>query len=125
MTAQELATNMPDPTDRVAVTAAEVAENRSTSCWSVQERAWKQVLPDLPDDVIALLATPVVVTAEAYNAPAVDEGPDGEPAPLASSAVFAVASGYGERMPRFLAPAPPRRSSTRHNARTRARTRIG
>jgi uncharacterized protein (DUF1015 family) len=33
--------------------------------WTVQESAWKQVLPELPDDVIALLATPVVVSAEA------------------------------------------------------------
>jgi hypothetical protein len=31
--------------------------------WTVQERAWKQDLPDLPDDVIALLAPPVVVLA--------------------------------------------------------------
>jgi hypothetical protein len=31
--------------------------------WTVQERAWKQDLPDLPDDVIALLAPPVVVSA--------------------------------------------------------------
>ncbi|MEV4518126.1 hypothetical protein AB0K00_55370 [Dactylosporangium sp. NPDC049525] len=32
------------------------------SRWTVQERAWKQDLPDLPDDVIALLAPPVVVS---------------------------------------------------------------
>jgi hypothetical protein len=31
--------------------------------WTVQDRAWKQDLPDLPDDVIALLAPPVVVSA--------------------------------------------------------------
>jgi hypothetical protein len=39
-----------------------VAEPASASRWSVEERAWKQELPDLPDEVIALLATPVVVT---------------------------------------------------------------
>jgi hypothetical protein len=44
--------------------AAEVAENRSTARWTVEDHAWKQVLPDLPDHVTALLATPVVVTAE-------------------------------------------------------------
>lgn len=31
--------------------------------WTVQDRAWKQDLPDLPDDVAALLAPPVVVSA--------------------------------------------------------------
>ena len=31
--------------------------------WTVQDRAWKQDLPDLPDDVIALLAPPVIVSA--------------------------------------------------------------
>jgi hypothetical protein len=33
------------------------------SLWTVEERAWKQELPDLPDDIIALLAEPVVVSA--------------------------------------------------------------
>jgi hypothetical protein len=40
-------------------TTTDTAETR----WTVQERAWKQDLPDLPDDVIALLAPPVVVSA--------------------------------------------------------------
>ncbi|MET7417431.1 hypothetical protein [Dactylosporangium sp. NPDC005555] len=35
----------------------------TTTRWMVQDRAWKQDLPDLPDDVIALLAPPVVVSA--------------------------------------------------------------
>jgi hypothetical protein len=47
----------------------DVDENASASCWTVEERAWKQELPDLPDDVIALLATPVVVTASAFGRP--------------------------------------------------------
>jgi hypothetical protein len=42
-------------------------ENVSASCWTVEERAWKQELPHLPDEVIALLATPVVVTASAFR----------------------------------------------------------
>jgi hypothetical protein len=70
---------------------SDVEDSRSKACWSVEERAWKQELPHLPDEVIALLATPVVVSASQYH-----ETP---PAP---------APGYGERMPRFLAPAPPR-----------------
>ena len=45
----------------------DVVESASTSCWSVEERAWKQELPHLPDEVIALLATPVVVTASAFS----------------------------------------------------------
>ena len=49
---------------------ADVEVSRSTSSWSVAECGWKQILPDLPDDVIALLATPVVVTAEALDAAA-------------------------------------------------------
>jgi hypothetical protein len=36
-------------------------------CWSVEERAWKQDLPHLPDDVIALLATPVIVTVSPWQ----------------------------------------------------------
>ena len=49
--------------DAVPVSSADVADSCSAACWSVEERAWKQDLPDLPDDVIALLAPPVVVTA--------------------------------------------------------------
>jgi hypothetical protein len=57
--------------------------------WTVEERAWKQELPDLPDEVIALLAPPVVVTASTFKAPFVrDEA--------------------GDHSPKFLAPAPPR-----------------
>jgi len=36
----------------------------ATARWSVEESGWKQLLPDLPDEVIALLATPVVVSTE-------------------------------------------------------------
>ena len=39
--------------------------------WTVQDRAWKQDLPDLPDDVIALLAPPVVVSASTTSGRAV------------------------------------------------------
>ncbi|MFG2038522.1 hypothetical protein [Dactylosporangium sp. NPDC048998] len=33
------------------------------TCWTVQERTWKDELPELPDEVSALLAPPVVVCA--------------------------------------------------------------
>ncbi len=75
------------------ISDSDIEDSRSTACWSVEERAWKQELPHLPDEVIALLAAPVVVSASRYR-----EAPPAEPA----------ATGYGERMPRFLAPAPPR-----------------
>ena len=47
------------PPATVAVSALTSPDTR----WTVQDRAWKQDLPDLPDDVIALLAPPVVVSA--------------------------------------------------------------
>jgi hypothetical protein len=35
----------------------------SETRWTVQERTWKDELPELPDDVSALLAPPIVVNA--------------------------------------------------------------
>jgi hypothetical protein len=76
-------------------------------CWSVEERAWKQDLPHLSDDVIALLATPVIVTASAW----VESGPP--PRDPASNV-------------RVLAPAPPlhnrRRTVSRYVPRAATRT---
>jgi hypothetical protein len=75
-------------------------------CWSVEGRAWKQDLPHLADDVIALLATPVIVTASAW----VEGVPPRDPASNV----------------RVLAPAPPlhnrRRTVSRYVPRTAART---
>ena len=78
---------------------ADVVASRGTSRWSVAECGWKKLLPDLPDDVIELLADPVVVSAQAWTAPA----PSKYTLPT------------GETTPRFLAPAPPRA----HRVRTR------
>jgi len=58
----------PLPDDAVPVSSADVADSCSAACWSVEERAWKQELPDLPDDVIALLAPPVVVSTSTTTA---------------------------------------------------------
>jgi hypothetical protein len=77
---------------------ADVVASRGTSRWSVAEGGWKKLLPDLPDDVIELLADPVVVSAQAWTAP---------PPPKAVHAI-------GETTPRFLAPAPPRAHRVRH-----------
>ena len=90
---------MPVATQEVAqeivVPTAEVNGSRTTSSWSVAGSGWKQLLPHLPDDVIAMLATPVVVTAESFAAPR---------QPIRSFAVTP-----SEVTPRFLAPAPPKR----------------
>jgi hypothetical protein len=84
-----------DRTQEIVVPTAAVDGSRSTSSWSVAGSGWKQLLPDLPDDVIAMLATPVVVTAESFATPR---------RPVRSLAVTP-----SEVTPRFLAPAPPKR----------------
>jgi hypothetical protein len=80
----------------IVVTSAEVDGSRSTSSWSIGGGGWKQLLPDLPDDVIAMLATPVVVSAESLSAPR-------------RKPVKSIAAPATEVTPRFLAPAPPKR----------------
>jgi hypothetical protein len=79
----------------------DVESSRSTSSWSVAECGWKQLLPDLPDEVIAMLATPIVVTAESL-------------APRRASTPMAAPI---ECAPTFLAPAPPRRLARQRRAR--------
>jgi hypothetical protein len=95
MATQELTLDLPVPVE------ADVAASQGGTRWSVAECGWKKLLPDLPDDVIALLADPVVVSAQALTDP---------PAPAREP----VATGYGDRTPRFLAPAPPRAHRVRH-----------
>jgi hypothetical protein len=93
--------------------AAEVAASRSGSSWSVAELGWKKLLPDLPDDVIELLATPVVVCARSLGGdpePAdPTEEPERYPAPDEPCARTDV-------RPHFLAPAPPRSHRPRRRA---------
>ena len=84
-------------TQDLFVPLADVEVSRSASSWSVAECGWKQILPDLPDDVIALLATPVVVTAESLI-----------PSP-SRPVETTVPATIEECTPRFLAPAPSRR----------------
>ncbi|GAA2620682.1 hypothetical protein GCM10010399_59700 [Dactylosporangium fulvum] len=73
----------------------------STTRWTVQERAWKEELPDLPDEVAALLAPPVVVSASAWAAPV----------PADSAPALALV-----RTPKLLAPAAPSRNARRRTA---------
>lgn len=72
--------------------------------WSVAEAGWKDLLPDLPDEVIALLATPVVASVDPPREP---EDDDKYPSPNEPCAV----TPYGDRVARFLAPGdtPPAR----------------
>jgi hypothetical protein len=72
--------------------------------WSVAEAGWKDLLPDLPDEVIALLATPVVASVDGPGEPEEEER---YPSPADPCAV----TPYGDRVARFLAPgdAPPAR----------------
>jgi hypothetical protein len=89
---------------QLEVPSADVELSSSTSAWSVAECGWKQILPDLPDEVIAMLATPVVVTASALKAALVPPAPRSAPAEACT--------------PTFLAPAPLRRM-THRSARAR------
>jgi hypothetical protein len=91
-----------------------VAENASASRWNVEDRAWKQDLPDLPDEVIALLATPVVVTASALA---------GEPPLRPFEPVTRAVAALPIRpvaVP-FRAPVAPRRAAVRRHRITRPR----
>jgi hypothetical protein len=49
--------------------------------WSVAEAAWKDLLPDLPDEVVALLATPVVASVDGPPEPDAEPEPERYPAP--------------------------------------------
>jgi hypothetical protein len=93
------------------VAAEDVADSRSAARWSVREGGWKQLLPALPDDVIALLATPVVVSAQSIR----DAARPADPAQSLPSSLRLPPP--GERQPQFLAPAPPRRPARRRAAR--------
>ena len=101
--------------------ADDVEDSRSAACWTVEERGWKQVLPDLPDEVIALLATPVVVSAQTLRARDAAHDTAGNPARAAAGAAARAPEPAraqrvepADRTPRFLAPAPPRRTRGRH-----------
>ena len=75
---------------QLEVPYADIELSSSTSSWSVAECGWKQILPDLPDEVIAMLATPVLVTASALKAALLPPAP--RPAPVEACT------------PKFLAP---------------------
>jgi hypothetical protein len=93
----------PDPLD------VDVERNRSAACWSVQEGDWSAILPA---EIAALLAPPVVVSAQSVapsgRLPGVRD--NSRPAgyvPVADES----------RTPRFLTPAPPLRRRNRRAGR--------
>jgi hypothetical protein len=53
--------------DQPQASADEVAGCASAAMWSVQEQGWADVAPTLSEDAIALLAPPVVVSAESCD----------------------------------------------------------
>jgi hypothetical protein len=80
---------------------ADVAASQGSARWSVAELGWKKLLPELPDDVIALLAAPVVVSARALQ-------PDEDDVERYPAPDEPCAGTRTDCVPRFLAPAPPR-----------------
>jgi hypothetical protein len=57
-----MATTGAQPWD-VPVPVEDIEDSAPTACWAVEEKGWKDLVPDLPDDMIDLLAPPVVVSA--------------------------------------------------------------
>jgi hypothetical protein len=104
MATEELTLDLPAPVE------ADVAASQGGTRWSVAGCGWKKLLPDLPDDVIALLATPIVVSAQALTSgPAPTPKLPHNPAADRDQPPHR----YGEPTPRFLAPAAPRRQRAR------------
>ncbi len=96
--------------DLPAPASADVEASRGEARWSVARSGWKKLLPDLPDEVIALLAAPVVVSAATLGGAAEDD--ERYPAPAEPCATMNFSYGT-DCTPRFLAPAPPRSRRSR------------
>lgn len=59
-------TRISDPVD-VTAFPEDVADSCSAACWSVQDLAWEELVPGLSDEMIALLAPPVLVSAQSLT----------------------------------------------------------
>jgi hypothetical protein len=127
MATEELTLDPPAPVE------ADVAASCGGARWSVAGCGWKKLLPDLPDDVITLLATPIVVSARALTGELTPTpgphqkltptpGPHQELTPTPGPHQEPLSDnvrpprGSGERTPRFLAPAAPRSQRARHRS---------
>jgi hypothetical protein len=100
-----------DPTpDEIAVADEDVEGSRPDACWSVQEADW---CAQLPAEVAALLAPPVIVSAE--SKPATSR----PPSVCDNSASAAYGSRHaapGDATTRFITPGLPRRLRNRRPA---------
>jgi hypothetical protein len=97
-----------DPGD-VAVPREAVSENLGAAYWSVDECRWESVAPQLPDDLVDLLAPPIVVGAS----PAVGAAPEpgGPPSALDHLEMLI----FDPKQP-MIAPAQPRRAGRHRRA---------
>jgi hypothetical protein len=110
MATRELTLDLPAPIQE------DIDMSRGAARWSVAECGWRKLLPELPDEVIALLATPVVVSVESLDRPPgpADRTEESHPGPLEPCARSIQAPGFGDCTPQFLAPAQPRSRRAKH-----------
>jgi hypothetical protein len=75
-----------------------------TTLWNGDGHGWKQELPHLPDDVIALLAAPVVVSANSFGT-----AHDVDAWPVEPTVAAILAPEHGDAsIARLLTPVPAR-----------------
>jgi hypothetical protein len=97
-----------DPTpSETAVTDEEVEGSRPVAIWSVREGDWSG---ELPAEVAALLAPPVIVSAETFVPPSRRPSPRENSAPAAYGPRHAAPD---DATTRFITPGPPRRLRNR------------
>jgi hypothetical protein len=99
------------------VAAEEVEGSRPVACWSVQEGDWRD---ELPAEVAALLAPPVIVSAEAFvptgrSSPVRDNGrPAGYDPRHAPAGYDPRHAAPDDATTRFITPGRPRRRCLRN-----------
>ncbi|NJC73729.1 hypothetical protein HC031_29015 [Planosporangium thailandense] len=104
-----MSTSVEQAHSEIVVADDEVEGSRPGACWSVRECGWRN---ELPEDVVELLAPPVIVSAEAFApAGACDVVAAEEPEPVAYRPRHAAPE---EALPAFTA--PPRRLRRRRPA---------
>lgn len=74
-----MADNHPSPWD-LPVARDAVEASIGATYWSVESDRWRNLLPSLPDDVLDLLAPPIVVGATPVSPPAAETGATPAPA---------------------------------------------
>jgi hypothetical protein len=97
-----------DPTpSQVTAADEEVEGSRPVACWSVREGDWRD---ELPDEVAALLAPPLIVSAEAFvpaeTITSARPGPLARPGPSVERAPWVEPDAWVEPNA-WMEPAPP------------------